>query len=353
MNTSDRNLCIFSHFDRQSRVREYVHYYVQCLVSAGFRVIFVSTADQVVAADRDRLEAIGVEVHTRENVGLDFASWQYGLTLLDDVHSLERLILANDSVFGPLFDLKFLVDQMDMSGADFWGITDSYEIAWHLQSYFLVFSGEIVRSPTFKTFFETDFKNLTKRQIITKGEVGLSQALVQAGFHGAASCPYGLLLGETYRGPNNPTHYHWDRLVEELRCPFLKIQLVRDNPRSVQTIARWREVVSTATDFDIRMIEDHISAFGEAPPKHSIISAIFWYASRIPYVMGLALRALAKAVRNPLRAEMALERFVAVDLKEPPLHPAPRPMVAYSDLHDGSRRNVRQRSSAPASEAAE
>ena len=37
---------------------------------------------------------------------------------------------------------------------DFWGITDSSEINYHLQSYFLVFKKNVIQSNTFKIFWD-------------------------------------------------------------------------------------------------------------------------------------------------------------------------------------------------------
>lgn len=332
MRATDENLCIFSHFDRHSQVREYVHHYVQCLVSAGFRVIFVSTADRVGPEDRDRLEAIGVEVHTRENKGLDFGSWQYGLRKIKNKSNIDKIVLANDSVFGPLFDLNNLFRQMEKLPVDFWGITDSYEKTWHLQSYFLCFNRKVLDSEVFGGFFEKDFLSLSKQEIIAQGEVTLSQELIQAGFHGAASCPYNLLVNNTNDGLHNPTHYYWDRLIEQYRCPFLKIQLLRDNPRSVTSVNSWRDVISRATDYDILLIEDHLASFGEAPPRRSPFYVVHWWATKLPYLFKLLYRTTIKAAKHPIRAVMGLERFLEMDPSKLPPYPAPRPTTAYSDL---------------------
>ena len=94
-------VCIFSHFDRDSIVRRYVLGYVEAIAGAGFSVMFVSTSDRIAAEDRKHLEGFGAEVHLRENKGIDFGSWQYGLNIIDKFDDVSHLLLANDSVFGP------------------------------------------------------------------------------------------------------------------------------------------------------------------------------------------------------------------------------------------------------------
>lgn len=329
-------VCLFSHFDRDSVVRPHVFGYVEAILSAGFAVMFVSTADRITTEDRDRLEGLGADVHVRENKGIDFGSWQYGMNAIGDLGTVDKLLLANDSVFGPFFDLGFLFDQMDKTDADFWGITDSYEGRWHLQSYFLCFNKNVISSDVFADFFGKDFQSFAKRQTINHGEIGLSQELLQAGFKGQASCPYGALTDGKFDGPRNPTQHYWDELIENCGCPFLKVQLLRDNPNGVENLDRWREVMARATEYDISWIEDYLTAFRAAPSGRPMTRLVFSYLQRLPYAALVAIRAAAKAARHPIRALAALDQFVIADITKLPMHPAPRPRTAYIDLGGGN-----------------
>ena len=329
---SAEKICIFSHFDRDSVVRRYVHEYVRAIVSCGFSVLFVSTADRIAAEDRDRLEALGIDVHLRENKGLDFGSWQYGMGMLGDMEQVDQLLLANDSVFGPLFDLKFMVDQMNGTDADFWGVTDSYEGCWHLQSYFLCFQANVIRSKVFRDFFAREFHALSKQQIIIQGEIALSQTLMRAGFYGAASCPYGALTEDKFGRLRDPTQHYWDELIETCRCPFIKRLLLRENPNGVGNLDRWRDVIEQATDYDITLIDDYLATFGQTPPKNPIIATASSYLRQIPIVLSLAIRATVKTCRHPRGTVLAMEQFLATDRNKMPLHPGRRPKTAYANL---------------------
>ena len=170
-----RLVCVFSHFDAAGRILPYVQRYLSELVRCGFELHLVTTSPNLRSSDRLEVERAGVRVHCRENVGMDFASWQWALNHVVPLAEVDWLLLVNDSVFGPIFDLEPLFCAQFAKNWDFWGITDSYEVAWHLQSYFLCFRGDVARSEAFRKVFEVDFTRLTKRSIIRRGEISLSQ----------------------------------------------------------------------------------------------------------------------------------------------------------------------------------
>lgn len=343
---SAEKVCIFSHFDSESVVRRYVFEYLRAIVSAGFSVLFVSTADRVTAEDRDRLEALGIDVHVRENKGLDFGSWQYGMNQLGDMAQTRHLLLANDSVFGPLFDLTFMIEQMNRTDADFWGVTDSYEGSWHLQSYFLCFKSNVIHSDAFRGFFAKDFSALPKQQVIVQGEIALSQTLLRAGFAGAASCPYGALTEDRFGRLCDPTQHYWDELIEKCRSPFIKRLLLRKNPNGVENLGRWREVVGRATDYDISLIEEYLAVFGESSPSTSPFATASFYLRAVPTALRLALRIVAKTFQQPRGTVLAMEQYLATDRTKMPPHPGRRPTIAYADLeaaaaHDAGTQPLR------------
>ena len=264
-------VCIFAHYDRSSIVSDYVFELLRGISSAGYSILFVSTAKRISEPDRERLEPLCTGLYLRENKGRDLGSWQFGLARLKNLERLDWLLLANDSVFGPFFDLGNMAGAMERTDADFWGVTDCYQGKWHLQSYFLCLGGAVVRSETFRDFFARDFAGLTKRELIDLGEIGLSQALIGAGYQGAAYCPYDALDGGKREFSRNPLHHYWDKLITEARCPFVKIELLRDNPFEIPDVDRFREVVSAASGYELDLIEAYLDRTGAArkttPPR--------------------------------------------------------------------------------------
>jgi hypothetical protein len=253
-----RLVCIFSHFDAAGRILPYVQRYLSELSRCGFELHLVSTSPNLRSSDRLEVERAGVRVHCRENVGMDFASWQWALRHVVPLAEVDWLLLANDSVFGPIFDLEPVFRSRFAENPDFWGITDCYEAAWHLQSYFLCIRGDVARSEAFRNVFAVDFAGLTKQSIIHNGEISLSQSLLRSGFRGSAVCPFDRLRISRDLGQCNATHFYWDQLIARLHCPFIKRDLIRDNPMKLASAGYWKGFLERYTSYDTSLISDAI-----------------------------------------------------------------------------------------------
>jgi hypothetical protein len=262
-----RLVCVFSHFDAAGRILPYVQRYLSELRRCGFEVHLVSTSPNLSTSDRRKVERTGVRVHCRENTGMDFASWQWALHHVVPLAEVDWLLLANDSVFGPIFDLEPVFNSQFAANRDFWGISDCYEMAWHLQSYFLCFRGDVARSEAFREVFAVDFAGLTKRSIIRQGEISLSQSLLRSGFRGGAVCPFDRLRISSNHGQCNATHFYWDQLIARLRCPFIKRDLIRDNPMKLASAGYWKGFLERYTSYDTSLISDAILPVENVSPS--------------------------------------------------------------------------------------
>jgi hypothetical protein len=260
-----RLVCLYGHFDPAGRILPYVQRYLSALRRCGFDIHLVSTSPNLRASDRREVERIGVKVYCRENVGMDFASWQWALKHVVSLAEVDWLLLANDSTFGPIFDLAPLFRSQFAENPDFWGITDSYEAAWHLQSYFLCLRGDVARSEAFRNVFAADFAGMTKLSIISDGEVALSQSLLRAGFRGSAICPYDRLRKSRTDGPCNASHFYWDQLIARLGCPFIKRELIRENPMQLAIAGYWKGFLDRYTSYDTSLISEAISPAENMP----------------------------------------------------------------------------------------
>jgi lipopolysaccharide biosynthesis protein len=230
-----RDLCLFAHFDKDDTVDEYVLRYLRHIKELNFAIVFVSTA-RLPPAEVDRVRSHCFDVILRENVGLDFGSWAAGFAkhhaAIDG-----RLLLANDSVYGPLGNLSAAVDRLTARPADFYGFVESIEIAPHLQSWFLLFEPSVVRHPAFTAIMSRSYPAMSKQQIIVQGEVDLSRRLARAGFRYDAlyRSSQASLIERSLLG--NPSHFLWQELLFEAGIPFLKVELLRDNPAGLEDAA--------------------------------------------------------------------------------------------------------------------
>jgi rhamnosyltransferase len=222
-----RRVALFAHYDGQDEVKRYIVHLVAELRRVCDEVVFLSTAK---LSDREvtRARAVADRVVLCENRGFDFGMWKAGLSLVD-LGSLDELVLANSSVFGPLRPLSATFSYMEGKPCDFWGMTDSEQIAWHLQSYFLVFRKPILAGDALTRFFASVLPYTTKDQVIRSYEIGLSTWLVEQGYRGAARVPFPTLARGGY---GNPSVTHAAEVLDR-GVPFVKVEVLRDNPERV------------------------------------------------------------------------------------------------------------------------
>jgi lipopolysaccharide biosynthesis protein len=233
-------------------VSGYVYYYLESLRAAGFEILFISNSP-VKTEFRERLLAIpGCLVHERENKGADFGAWKWAIQQKLIPSEATNILLTNDSIFGPLFDLTTIVNQMNAKNVDFWGLTDTFQVEWHIQSYFLHLSRKVFSSEAFQKIFRQDFDKLDRNEIITKGEIRLSQVLKEAGFRSEVF----VVIDNFPDKKKNPTHYHWKELIERFKFPFVKKDLLTKNPEQFHNVMNVFQVIEEHSTYDINLIMD-------------------------------------------------------------------------------------------------
>jgi lipopolysaccharide biosynthesis protein len=285
-----KRACVFAHFDLEGKVDQHVIFYLQKLCKIASPVIFVTVSilDQ---KSRDELFATGVVIVQRDNVGYDFYSYKTGLEQLN-LKDFDDVILCNDSVYGPLFSLEEVFKKMEGRPCDFWGLTESYEIARHVQSYFLVFRRVLLDAEVFHRFWETMVVLEHKREIVERYEVGLSQQLLAAGFSldsFVATENSGIVkrfrqswrqylrtIGRRWNEKEfwldvvqivfmgrsiavNPTHMEWRALLSNSDLPFIKVELLRDNPKGISDLSDVFNVIESRSDYPVELISNHLS----------------------------------------------------------------------------------------------
>jgi rhamnosyltransferase len=67
-----------------------------------------------------------------------------------------------------------------------------------------------------------------------------------------------LLTGENIVPRVNVSHFHWKELLLEERMPFLKIELLRDNPMNID-IADYQQVINDVSNYDCDLIRNHLA----------------------------------------------------------------------------------------------
>jgi len=227
-----QDVCLFAHFDKDGKVDEHVLQYLEKIKDLNFSIVFISAAP-LLQPDIERLCSHCSDVILRENKGLDFGSWAAGFEKHGSAIN-GRLMLVNDSVYGPVGNLATALARVTKCPADFYGFVESDDIVPHLQSWFLLFESRIVRNEEFRAILAQPFAEMTKKQIIENGEIGLTRRLVAAGFRYHALYRIDLAGFAVHRRNVNPMHLFWHELLFDEGVPFLKVELLRDNPIGVE-----------------------------------------------------------------------------------------------------------------------
>lgn len=244
-------LIIFSHYDKDGIIDDYVLNYLKGLKKLECDILFVSTSENISESEANKISSLCCQIIIKQNIGYDFGAWKTGIEIISNkLGQYQQLILCNDSVYAPLFDLNEMFKQMDKK-FDFWGITDNYQHKHHIQSYFMVFSKKVFSEKYFSDFWKNIKVFKYKENIVRNYEIGLTKLLRDKKHEYGVYCPS--RLGDK----KNSTHYYWKKLILEQRAPIIKIELLRDNPIKAD-ISDWEDVLLINTDFNVNMIKNHI-----------------------------------------------------------------------------------------------
>lgn len=256
---------MFAHYDTRQRVAPHVIHYLRQLRICGFEThVALSGMDRLSDADRTSLDRVGAVAHFRHNHGHDFGAWQ-DLLARGCANDADTILLANDSVFGPLQPLAPIFDSMRSRDVDVWGMIESREAGWHLQSWFLCFSAAGLASPAVARVLRQPFGEMSKPEIVLHGELGLGAAIRadslrwDTRWHQPGSRLRRLI-------PGNAMHVDFLSVLRSGRVPFIKIELLRDNPTGVPWLGEWRRAVRGNPMLPLAWIDDHLAGSVRAPP---------------------------------------------------------------------------------------
>ncbi|WP_421792893.1 rhamnan synthesis F family protein [Hyphobacterium sp.] len=288
-----KDVAVLVTWDAKGRVHDFLIEHMKSLKKAGRAVILVSNSPKFPESEIARAKPYCALIAWRRNRGYDFGAYRDGLMLVPDYDALNSLILLNDSVYGPFQSLRPLLKQMNDKQADVWGMTDSWDTRWHLQSYFLLFHTAALQNEKVRALW-TNWKHVqSKSWIINKLEIGLTGQLERAGLRCAALFPYRrevtkfantvrdnqLLANESLPEPHrkllgrmleladagapmNPCHFFWDQLIAD-GFPYLKREVLTANPIGMPRLYEWSDVISDISEYDPDHVVRHLRAIAK------------------------------------------------------------------------------------------
>ena len=154
----------------------YVRNALEALREAGVNVLLVF--NHALHPDREAyFRCLSYGILIRNNAGLDIGGYRDGYLALRDDPQLERLLFLNDSVYFFQAGLTEFFDRLMGSTADVAAPFENRQHHYHIQSFCLAISGEMVRHPSIRAFFDNYLPINSRRWAIQKGEVALSHLL--------------------------------------------------------------------------------------------------------------------------------------------------------------------------------
>ena len=210
-----KRLCIFSIYDEEGIVDDYLRFYLESLSECVEELIIVINGE-IQSTGLEILKKYSKRIHIRENRGFDAGAYKDVLENVlhhNEIEQYDELILSNDTCFGPFIPFVDIFKSMDGQNVDFWGLNYvNNNITNHIQSNFLVFrrkaTGDVV--DFFKALQYEEFQMLA--DVYAKFENGIFDYLVEKnykfGYYAEAS------KVNVYRSP--------DYAIRDYNFPFMK-----------------------------------------------------------------------------------------------------------------------------------
>jgi Rhamnan synthesis protein F len=288
-----QRVVLFVHFDAAGRVIPTTRSFITSLADAGLSVAFVTNSEKIEPEAKEFLKGVCGEILIRRNIGYDFGAWRDALdTLALPRPETEAILLVNDSVYGPFGDFAGMLGGLDFERAEIWGLTESWQHRYHLQSFFLACGEASIRSDAWQRFWRSVRPVPSKEWIIRHCEIGFTRALQKGGVNCAALFPQSALLDareiarlEALVATNPPRNskagaraLHARRLLRSIQrgrqdlnpsidlwrqllwagYPFVKRELLRKNPSRIADVFDWEQVVTETKMSDPRALADEL-----------------------------------------------------------------------------------------------
>jgi lipopolysaccharide biosynthesis protein len=198
----------------------------ECFSSLDVETIAIFATDETQNLNQSYLFSNNLKVLSRRNKGYDFGSWSFALSSVN-LSDYSHIIFMNDSIVGPLYDLRPLINTIVNDNHDYLGITESEQIAPHFQSYCFALSTRALRTMEISQIFEADKMakiDISERDYaISKREVPILSKIHNLGLSSRVIWKAGTLTSVA----NNPSLDGWERLIGS-GFPFVKRSLLSD-----------------------------------------------------------------------------------------------------------------------------
>lgn len=228
------NATVYAAYSADGTVPDYVVSYLKKLKEVSPNIIYI-TDNPIVKRDINKLKPYISHLIATRHGEYDWGSYKRGATLLQKKGWFENagnLIFANDSVLLVTPTLSpyvrpYYTPSVSYKNVppipptpDFWGITANQDGEYHLQSYFLVFTPQVIRHPAFMGYLKRVKAQKDGLTVAYTYEVPFTKFLESLGFRSAAHIPYDQLKSL----PFNDKNCYPLTMLSKYNAPFLKMR---------------------------------------------------------------------------------------------------------------------------------
>ncbi|MBO7042748.1 MAG: hypothetical protein J6W08_02665 [Alphaproteobacteria bacterium] len=196
-------LFLFAGYDKDNIVADSLVYYVQALSRYGD--VIVCMDNELTLKELQKIKPYTTHAIATRHGEYDFGSYKRMYQYARDkkiLNKYDEIYLVNDSVFGPLFDIKTLLHKIEKLKFDASGIiVAKHETHSYIESWFVKLNKKIFTSLWFDEFMNNVQKQPTKIDVTIKYEHGLTNLIKNNGCSwGGIFTVYGR---KTYNNPKS------------------------------------------------------------------------------------------------------------------------------------------------------
>lgn len=178
---------IYCHYDKDGIVSEVTKTQMLSLKRNVNYLVIVSNGPVGFQA-RKVLSEIADCYIERENIGYDAGAYAEAICsekCRDVILNSRKLVLCNNSFYGPFTGFESIFSRARLDDADFWGLSSrEYDYNPHIQSFFMIFNEKLIVSGFLHDYFKKHIlnKELGYEEVCAIFENGLSWELLSNGF---------------------------------------------------------------------------------------------------------------------------------------------------------------------------
>lgn len=248
--SSCKRITLIAGYDANGVIHDYVVYLVRALSRVSD--VYYYCDQEPNPSELAKLEGLVHYCGGARHGRYDFGSWSMLIDRLgwDHISSYDEMIIANDSIYGPMFDIAHTLDAMEQSNCDFWGITANDQISYHIQSYFMGFKRSVLASDKFRDFWGKVDYFQDHLDFVKKHEIELSSLLIDAGFK-----PQTLPIPHGFHNPSCfPT-----ALMRKFSAPFVKVKCFKEPVANLwEDFVQLENEIKNRSNYPFQLIEHHV-----------------------------------------------------------------------------------------------